>query len=186
VLSSGASSGKARGMSDGSIRRVAEGERDEELDEEWEWRSSDWLLSASVCQRARQRFPWQVSVGAIGEYVRDEGLLADTDTAMVRALSEVEGVTAVAGEDFGVWVVAGTPEGSGLAAAARDALRPFTSRIHGEYELAASEASTPSGSRPSGPPGEDPILSYPGTVVMDGPLGEELKRRLRGQSRGDE
>lgn len=186
MLSRGAPNGKARGMSDGSIRQIPEAERDEELVEEWEWQSSDGLLSASVCQRASQRFPWQVRVGAIDESVRDEGLLADTDAAMVRALSQVEGVTAVAGEDFGVWVVAGSPPGPALVAAVREALEPFTSRIHGEYDLAAAGAGTAGGSRPSGPPGEDPILSYPGTVVIDGPLGEELKRRLRGQSRRDE
>jgi hypothetical protein len=173
-------------MPEGSMRRVPDAERDADLVDEWQWQCSDWLLSVSVCQRSGRRFPWQVSVGAIGEYVRDETLLAETDAAMVRALSQVEGVGAVTGDDFGVWVVAGTPAGQDLVEAAREALEPFTPRIQRQYDLAGSEASTRVYSRPSGSPGEDPILSYPGTVVIEGELAEELKRRLRQQSRGDD
>jgi hypothetical protein len=119
--------GEAREVSNGPIRRVPDGERDEELLEAWELDEGLFSISAGRCDR--RRLPWQVSVGAIDEFVRDESLLTDIDVAMVRALSDVAGVTEVAGEDYGVWAVQGTAAGPALVGAAREALEPFRTEV---------------------------------------------------------
>jgi hypothetical protein len=55
------------------IRQVPDGDRDEEVLEEWERTSDDFLGGACATRLPRSRYPWQVSIGVM-EFVREEPL----------------------------------------------------------------------------------------------------------------
>jgi hypothetical protein len=151
------------------------------------WELDDDLLSIWVAKCDRRDLPWQVMVGIIGEFVRDDQLLAETEEAMVRSLSQVDGVADVAGEDYGVWALGGTVAGPALVEAAREALEPFRARVDREYQLVVEGAhEVPRETTPPLGPDVDLFADFPGVVEIDPELGAELIRRLRRRQSGAE
>jgi hypothetical protein len=162
-----------------AIRRVPDPERDEEVLEEWEWRSAEPLIGGCASQLPRQRYPWQVSVGVM-EFVRDNPLEAELREAIFRSLLEVAGVTDVAEEDREVWVVQGVPMGRELLEAVASAVAPLTDRVRAQYQSLPSGLPEPERSRePSSDRPINPLVGLPGVVDLDPTIGEEIIRRLR-------
>ena len=79
-------------------------------------------------------WPWIVVVW-VAEFVREDPLEAELREAMLRELSRVRGVEAVAEEDREVWIVAGVPDG-------RELVKAAAAVVDGLYEKVATQYPT--------------------------------------------
>jgi len=110
-----------------SVQRLPDSEVDGEegwdrLTDEPEIRGVEALLSDSG-----GKWPWQVTIW-VAEFLREDPLQSELHQGLDRALRAVPGVLDVANEDTEVWVVAGTPTGDALVAAAAQVVDTLADR----------------------------------------------------------
>lgn len=110
-----------------AIRRVPS--EDEEILEEWERLTSEPdVRGVGAARRDDDEWPWSVDAWVM-EFVREEPLQGELRDRILHSLFAVPGVTAVAEQDRGVWMVAGAPDGEALVSAAARIVDELAARI---------------------------------------------------------
>lgn len=119
--------------SEDGVREVAGDRRDPDIVEEWERRTAEPNFGGVYASKSRSIGYWQVSFSIL-EFVREEPLVSELVAAITDALSMVEGVTRVAGEDREVFAIWGTPKGDDLVRAGALALDGLEGPLRQCYE----------------------------------------------------
>ena len=113
-------------MSDIQVEKIEPAD-DESLEEWGRVTEEPELLGVGAVRMDDDEWPWQVQVSVM-EFIRDEPLESELETAISRALAAVPGVVEAAHEDRETWIIKGKADGPSLVRAAAAVVDGFSAR----------------------------------------------------------